>query len=70
MSRLGDRTNFEIDYRIPQMLASLGCMSFSPPLDNRIRQCIEIEPGHSWEIQLRGNVLPCAAVMHDELTAW
>lgn len=36
------------------MLSSLGCLSFSPPLDNRIRQRQQIESGHSWEVQLRG----------------
>lgn len=42
------------DYRVPQMLHTLGCISYSPPLEVRIRHHEEIELGHSWEIQLRG----------------
>ncbi len=42
------------DYRIPQILNSLGCLQYSPLLDNAIRQKMLIESGHTWEIQLRG----------------
>lgn len=43
------------DYRIPQMLHTLGCLYYSPPLDSRIRRQLPIEAGHDWEVQLRGN---------------
>lgn len=36
------------------MLHTLGVMSYSPPLDARIRRNEMIEPGHSWEVQIRG----------------
>jgi len=42
------------DYRIPQMLSSLGVLSYSPPLLNALRTKSIIESGHKWEIQLRG----------------
>ncbi|KAI1004698.1 hypothetical protein K3495_g3524 [Podosphaera aphanis] len=42
------------DYRIPQNLHSLGCLWYSPRLENAIREYRLIEPGHSWEIQIRG----------------
>ncbi|KAH7114367.1 hypothetical protein B0J11DRAFT_496760 [Dendryphion nanum] len=42
------------DYRVPQMLHSLGCLSYAPPLEKRIRQLEMIESGHSWELQIRG----------------
>lgn len=42
------------DYRVPQMLHTLGCLTYSPPLDSAIRTHQPIESGHSWEIQLRG----------------
>lgn len=42
------------DYRLPQMLYELNVLSYSPPLEYRIRQKLLIEPGHSWEVQLRG----------------
>lgn len=37
------------------MLYNLGVLSHSPPLDSRIQRQVEIEPGHSWEMQLRGS---------------
>ncbi len=43
-----------LDYRIPQMLHTLSCLRYSPPLEYHIRQLRSIESGHSWEIQLRG----------------
>lgn len=42
------------DYRIPQILHSLGCLIYCPPLESRIRRLGPLESGHSWEIQLRG----------------
>lgn len=36
------------------MLHTLGCLQYSPPLENRIRARKSIESGHFWEIQLRG----------------
>ncbi|KAK0343130.1 hypothetical protein LTR91_021964 [Friedmanniomyces endolithicus] len=42
------------DYRVPQMLHTLGVLSYSPPLLYRLRDQNEIPSGHSWEVQLRG----------------
>ncbi|KAK5681689.1 hypothetical protein LTS10_006222 [Elasticomyces elasticus] len=42
------------DYRVPQMLHSLGVLSYSPTLLYRLRDRKEISTGHSWEVQLRG----------------
>lgn len=42
------------DYRVPQILYQLDVLSYSPPLESRVRQQLLIESGHSWEIQLRG----------------
>lgn len=41
------------DYRVPQSLHSLGVLIYSPPLDYHIRGLRPIEPGHTWEVQLR-----------------
>ncbi|KAF2145599.1 uncharacterized protein K452DRAFT_264769 [Aplosporella prunicola CBS 121167] len=49
-----DKITMFADYRIPQMLHTLGVISYSPPLEARIRSLQEIESGHSWEIELRG----------------
>ena len=42
------------DYRVPQILNTLGCLWYSPPLENTIRRKKLIESGHTWEIQVRG----------------
>lgn len=55
--RSSTETNNELDYRIPQMLHSLGCMSYCPPLEGRIRRLEPIPQGHSWELQIRGRQL-------------
>jgi hypothetical protein len=49
-----DKITIFADYRIPQMLNILGCLWYSPLLDNAIRHKKLIETGCSWEIQLRG----------------
>lgn len=42
------------DYRVPQMLHSLHCLSYSPPLETAIRAGQSLEVGGGWEVQLRG----------------
>ncbi|TQS36935.1 hypothetical protein Golomagni_02606 [Golovinomyces magnicellulatus] len=54
------------DYRIPQALNNLGCMSYSPPLENAIRTKKIIKPGHSWEIQIRGCSVWCIELIRRE----
>jgi hypothetical protein len=49
-----DKITMFADYRVPQILNSLGCLWYNPSLDHTIRQKRVIESGHSWEIQLRG----------------
>ncbi|KAL6708406.1 hypothetical protein ACN47E_002669 [Coniothyrium glycines] len=49
-----DKITMFADYRIPQMLHSLGILWYCPPLENRIRRLDMIESGHSWEMQIRG----------------
>ena len=51
--RANGRTS-SIDYRVPQMLHSLGVISYSPPLDHHISSQKLLPSGHSWEVQLRG----------------
>jgi hypothetical protein len=50
-----DKITMFADYRVPQILNSLGCLWYNPSLDNTIRQKRVIESGHPWEIQLRGS---------------
>ncbi|KAF2032511.1 hypothetical protein EK21DRAFT_87103 [Setomelanomma holmii] len=49
-----DKITMFADYRIPQMLHSLGMMWYCPPLENRLRRLELIESGHPWEMQIRG----------------
>ena len=42
------------DYRVPQMLHRMGCLTYSPPLDAAIRARRQLASGESWEVQLRG----------------
>jgi hypothetical protein len=42
------------DYRVPQILNTLGCIYYSPPLGAAIRAKKDIPQGGSWEMQLRG----------------
>ncbi len=55
------------DYRIPQMLNSLGCLQYSPPLEYHIRHQRPIPSGHSWEMQLRGCSIWCVELIRREI---
>ncbi|KAL8713062.1 MAG: hypothetical protein Q9220_002922 [cf. Caloplaca sp. 1 TL-2023] len=62
-----DNITMFADYRIPQMLHSLGCLRYSPPLENHIRDMKEIESGCSWEVQLRGCSIWCVELIRREI---
>lgn len=49
-----DKITMFADYRVPQMLNSLGCIFYSPPLRAAIRSHTVMECGGTWEMQLRG----------------
>ena len=55
------------DYRIPQILHSLGSLSYSPLLESHIRKLRPIESGHSWELQLRGCTIWCVEQIRREI---
>lgn len=42
------------DYRIPQMLHSLGVLMYSPQLEGRIRRREELGSGETCELEIRG----------------
>lgn len=50
---IGKLTAFA-DYRVPQALATMGCLYYSPSLYHALRQGKLLESGGSWEVQLRG----------------
>lgn len=57
MPHMAINANSPPDYRVPQILYSLGVLVYCPPLDARIRRREIIESGHSWELQIRGTYL-------------
>ena len=55
------------DYRVPQMLHSLGCLQYSPSLEHHVRSKKEIEGGHTWELQLRGCSIWCIDLIRRQI---
>lgn len=53
---IGELTAFA-DYRIPQMLCTLGCLGYSPALEGRVRRVEVLEAGGEWEVEIRGGFL-------------
>jgi hypothetical protein len=49
-----DKITMFADYRVPQILATLGCIGYSPPLQSLISRGEMIENGSRHEMQLRG----------------
>ena len=49
-----DKITMFADYRVPQILHNMGCLYYSPTLDQTIRDKKDIPQGGSWEMQLRG----------------
>ncbi|KAK5651210.1 hypothetical protein OQA88_12717 [Cercophora sp. LCS_1] len=62
-----DKITMFADYRVPQMLHSMGCLSYSPPLDVAVRAKKEIPHGGSWEMQLRGCSIWCIELIRREI---
>ncbi|KAI9834171.1 MAG: hypothetical protein M1826_005282 [Phylliscum demangeonii] len=62
-----DKITAFADYRIPQILHSLGCLRYSPALETHIRLKRPIVSGHSWEVQLRGCSVWCVDLIRREI---
>lgn len=62
-----DKITMFADYRVPQILTSLGCMAYSPPLDSAVRRQQVIESGSSWEMQMRGCSIWCVELIRREI---
>lgn len=62
-----DSVTMFADYRIPQMLQRLGCLSYSPKLEHCIKTKQEIEHGHTWEVQIRGCTIWCVELIRREI---
>lgn len=55
------------DYRIPQMLQSLGCLWYSPRLESRIARLELFAPGEDLEVELRGCSIWCVEMIRREI---
>ncbi|OJJ37671.1 hypothetical protein ASPWEDRAFT_171140 [Aspergillus wentii DTO 134E9] len=62
-----DKITMFADYRIPQILHFLGCLMYSPPLDNHIRSLKTIPSGSNWEIELRATSIWCVELIRREI---
>lgn len=49
-----DKITMFADYRLPQILNTMGCISYSPSLNAAITSKRVLRSGESWEVQLRG----------------
>ena len=49
------------------MLRNLGCLRYSPSLESHVAALREIEPGHTWEVQLRGCSIWCVELIRREM---
>ncbi|KAL9109160.1 MAG: hypothetical protein Q9227_006085 [Pyrenula ochraceoflavens] len=55
------------DYRIPQMLHTLGCLRYSPKLEAHIRAHKAITSGERWEVEIRGCSVWCGELLRREI---
>ncbi|KAK4120915.1 hypothetical protein N657DRAFT_648716 [Parathielavia appendiculata] len=62
-----DKLTMFADYRVPQILNSMGCISYSPPLSTAIRTKRDIPSGSNWEMQLRACSIWCVELIRREI---
>ncbi|KAL2195951.1 hypothetical protein P885DRAFT_78878 [Corynascus similis CBS 632.67] len=62
-----DKITMFADYRVPQILRTLGCISYSPPLETAIQRKQNLPQGGSWEMQLRACSIWCVELLRREI---
>ncbi|RYO98155.1 hypothetical protein DL763_002396 [Monosporascus cannonballus] len=62
-----DKVTMFADYRIPQILVSLGCLGYSPPLQAMIERKEVIESGSGYEMQIRAGTIWCVELIRREI---
>ena len=60
-------SNTATDYRVPQMLHTLDCLVYSPPLEAHIRKKQSLDDHITWEIELRGCSIWCVEQLRREI---
>ncbi|TPX11889.1 uncharacterized protein E0L32_007387 [Thyridium curvatum] len=64
-----DKITMFADYRVPQILNTMGCLYYSPLVDMTVRQRSLIPSGSSWEMQLRACSIWCVELIRREILA-
>ncbi|KAI1842778.1 hypothetical protein JX265_005105 [Neoarthrinium moseri] len=62
-----DKITMFADYRVPQILATLGCIGYSPPLQALVSSGSMIESGSRSELQLRACSIWCVELIRREI---
>ncbi|KAJ8128793.1 hypothetical protein O1611_g4841 [Lasiodiplodia mahajangana] len=62
-----DKITMFADYRVPQILATLGCIGYSPPLQALISRKETLESGSKYEMQLRACSIWCVELIRREI---
>ncbi|KAK0704864.1 hypothetical protein B0H67DRAFT_674305 [Lasiosphaeris hirsuta] len=62
-----DKITMFADYRVPQILNTMGCLAYSPPLDTAIRLKKDFSTGGKWEMQLRACSIWCVELIRREI---
>ncbi|KAL2261209.1 hypothetical protein VTK26DRAFT_4575 [Humicola hyalothermophila] len=62
-----DKITMFADYRVPQILNTMGCIWYGPTLETAVRAKREIPSGSSWEMQLRACSIWCVELIRREI---
>lgn len=62
-----DKITMFADYRVPQILATLGCIGYSPPLHAQVARRDIIQSGSHYELQLRACSIWCVELIKREI---
>ncbi|CRK16493.1 hypothetical protein BN1708_011782 [Verticillium longisporum] len=62
-----DKLTMFADYRVPQILNSMGCLYYSPSLATAINKKSFIETGSRWELQIRACSIWCVELLKREI---
>jgi Potential Queuosine, Q, salvage protein family len=62
-----DKLSMFADYRVPQILHSLGCLRYSPALISRLNRGASLESGGRLEVEIRGCSIWCVELLRREL---
>ena len=62
-----DKLTMFADYRIPQILHSLGCLRYSPSLISLLNSGVHLESGGRLEVEIRGCSIWCIELLRREI---